>query len=45
MLILLSRFPCKIPVSLDLEPSLCLLIERVPLYSVCGHWQVRNQFN
>ena len=44
LLILLSRFPCKIPVSYDLEPSLCLLIERVPLYSACGHWQMRDQF-
>ena len=44
MLIHLSRFPCKIPVSYDLEPSLCLHIERVPLYSACGHWQVRDQF-
>ena len=34
LLTLLSRFPCKIPVSYDLEPSLCLLIERVPLYSM-----------
>ena len=33
--------PIQVPLQ---EPSICLLIERVPLYSVCGHWQVRDQF-
>ena len=39
----LSRFPFKIPVSYDLEPSLCLLIERVPLYSVICMWVLAGE--